>query len=140
MRSTIRGVFVSLAVLAAALSVTAQSLTERAVIPIVGSIRAADGSQFRTSLRLSVLPFDDGKTISGRIIFHPQGQPISDNNPSLTYSLTGHPRLVQEVFWDDVVAAMGQSGIGTMDIVPDAASNGIIPAIEARDVNDKEGR
>ncbi|HET7434431.1 MAG TPA: hypothetical protein VFN10_06915 [Thermoanaerobaculia bacterium] len=112
----------------------------RLVVPVAGSIRAADGSRFKTSLRLTLPPKpSDTHVVSGLIVFHPQGLPMSDNDPSVPYSLTYAPLLAQTVYFDDVVGEMGLSGLGTLDIIPDQSSNGVVPLVEARIVNDKNG-
>lgn len=117
-------------------SAAVTSLQKRLVVPVAGSLTAFDGSQFRTSLRLTVLR-GTGPAVTGRIIFHPQGQPISDSDPSLTYSLPMTQQSAHTVYFEDVVAAMGLSGLGTIDIVPD---DDVAPIVEARIVNVREGR
>jgi len=111
-----------------------RNLLRRAIVPVAGSLVAADGSKFHTSLRLA-LP-DRVKT-SGRIIFHPQGAIHSDNDPSIAYQLQpvgDQPGVSQ--YWEDVVAAMGASGLGSIDIVPNDERT---PEIDARAWNDIHG-
>jgi hypothetical protein len=116
----------------------------RAIVPVAGSLTAADGSKFHTSLRL-VITGNIGSPLNGRIIFHPQGVPASDNDPSIAYHLEvtpgqGLPGTGQ--YWDDVVAAMGASGLGSLDIVPEgniAGGNDGVPVLEARVWNDIHG-
>jgi hypothetical protein len=83
----------------------------KTIIPVVGSTRGVNNAQFKTSLRLG--PAGTFHT-TGKIVFHPAGQPGSDNDPSIPYVIDGG----QILEFDDVVAAMGQSGIGSLDIVP----------------------
>jgi len=113
---------------------TIRNLFRRAVVPVAGSLVAADGSKFHTSLRLA-LP--DRVKASGRIIFHPQGAIHSDNDPSMAYQLepVGDQSGVS-LYWDDVVAAMGASGLGSLDIAPDDERT---PEIDARAWNDIHG-
>jgi hypothetical protein len=113
---------------------TIRNLFRRAIVPVAGSLVAADGSKFHTSLRLA-LP--DRVTASGRIIFHPQGAIHSDNDPSITYRLEPvGDQMGASQYWDDVVAAMGASGLGTLDIAPDDDRT---PEIDARAWNDIHG-
>lgn len=111
----------------------------RLVIPVAGSLRAADGSKFKTSLRLTLPPrTNDNTTLSGRIVFHPAGRTISDSDPSVAYSLQYKPLLAESLYFDDVVGEMGQSGLGTIDIIPDGEQTSV-PVVEARIVNDRAG-
>lgn len=113
---------------------TIRNLFRRAIVPVAGSLVAADGSKFHTSLRLA-LP--DRITGSGRIIFHPQGAIHSDNDPSIAYHLQPLPdQPGASQYWDDVVAAMGASGLGSLDIAPDDERT---PEIDARAWNDIHG-
>jgi hypothetical protein len=105
-----------------------RALTRRAVLPIVGSTGGAFGGRFKTSLVLR--PFSTNQR--GRIVFHPAGQVASENDPSIPYAFTGLSPLV----FDDVVAAMGQSGIGSLDIIPDEDASSLVPKIEARLFNE----
>jgi len=113
---------------------TIRSLFRRAIVPVAGSLVAADGSKFHTSLRLA-LP--ERVKASGRIFFHPQGAIHSDNDPSIAYQLepAGDSPGVSQ-YWDDVVAAMGASGLGSLDIAPDGERT---PEIDARAWNDIHG-
>jgi hypothetical protein len=80
------------------------------VIPIVGSTRGANNADFKTSMRLgpAVSRFQ-----SGKIIFHPADRPGSDNDPSINYTVDRGVILQ----FDDIVGALGQSGIGSIDII-----------------------
>jgi hypothetical protein len=103
----------------------------RGVIPVVGSAPGAYGAQFKTYLALH----GNGQPLHGKIIFHRSGQAISDSDPSMPYDLSSDVRTQT---WDDVVAAMGQSGIGSLDIVPTLGPFGsrTLPVIEVRVYND----
>ncbi len=103
----------------------------RIVIPVAGSTRGANNAQFKTSLRLGP-PTSES---SGKIIFHPAGRAGSDNDPSIPYRVE---RGETQQF-DDIVAAIGQSGIGSIDIVPTnwfpLSDVGLLP-VEARLFNE----
>lgn len=82
----------------------------RIVIPVVGSTRGTNNAVFKTSLRLGPAQF----VSAGKIIFHPAGRAGSDDDPSIPYRVErGETKQ-----FDDVVAALGQSGIGSLDVVP----------------------
>lgn len=86
----------------------------RSVIPLVGSTPGANGSLFKTSLRLR----SSENKQTGKLIFHPAGVPATNGDPFIFYSLDG-TNAVQE--WEDIVTAMGATGLGTIDIIPDAS-------------------
>jgi hypothetical protein len=92
-------------------SVPLTRTAHKTVIPVVGSTRGNNNAQFKTSLRLG--PAGSFHT-TGKIVFHPAGQAGNDNDPSIPFVLDGG----QTVEFDDVVAAMGQTGIGSLDIEP----------------------
>jgi hypothetical protein len=126
-------------------SAATKTLFRRAIVPVAGSLTAADGSKFHTSLRLTITG-NDGFPSTGRVIFHPQGIPASDSDPSIAYRLETLPDFNQPgatQFWDDVVATIGASGLGSIDVVPDTPDNGldpVVPAIDARVWNDVRGQ
>jgi hypothetical protein len=91
---------------------------ERTVIPIVATIPGANGSQFKTSLRLTAPTALAGK---GKIIFHPAGTQGNDSDPSIPYSFS---RDGQTIVFDDIVGAFGATGVGSIDIVPAGATFG----------------
>jgi hypothetical protein len=94
----------------------------RGIVPVVGSARGANGSLFKTYLKL------EGASLKGRIIFHPANRVANDNDPSIPYDTT----VKSASEWDDVVAAMGQSGTGSLSIVPDAGDIGLLPRATVR--------
>lgn len=104
-----------------------RAMTRKAVVPIAGSTAGAFGGKFRTSLELRGLG-----TMKGRVVFHPAGRVAADTDPSLAYSFNSSPMMS----WDDVVEAMGQSGIGSLDIIPDEGTVDTLPQIVARLYND----
>jgi len=81
----------------------------REVFPVVGSTRGLNNASFKTSLRLGPA----AASSVGKIIFHPAGRAGSDDDPSIPYRL----ERGQTLQFDDIVASIGQSGIGSLDIV-----------------------
>ncbi|MFN2441825.1 MAG: hypothetical protein ABR517_03985 [Thermoanaerobaculia bacterium] len=82
------------------------------LIPIAGSTKGAHGSAFRTSAQLSN-PGD--AEISGHILFHPAGISAGENDPSYAYRLAPY----ESQTLPDVLASIGVSGVGSLEIVPD---------------------
>ncbi len=101
--------------------------TRKAVLPVVGSTAGALGGKFKTALELR-----GAANQHGRLIFHPAGKAASDDDPSIPYSFAA----TRVILFDDVVAAMGQQGIGSLDIVPDADAPDRLPEVQARLYND----
>ncbi len=99
-------------------------MTRKAIVPIAGSTAGANGAHFRTSLQMTATAGNQ----HGRIVFHPAGI-ASDNDPSIRYSLGG---VLQTLQWDDIVTAVGSSGIGSLDIVPDDDAEPTTPSVLAR--------
>jgi len=97
------------------------------VIPAVGSADGAGGSHIRTSLQM-IAPAIGGD-VSGVMIFRPAGPP--NGGASLPISIPHNTAIS----FADVVAAMGQTGIGTLDIFVDADS--AIPVTVARVFDDQ---
>ncbi len=107
-----------------------RAMTRKAVLPIVGSGPGAFGGRFKTTLRLT----SNGPDERGRLVFHPAGAIASPDDPSVAYGFDAG--LGQTVVFDDVVAQIGRSGIGSLDIVPDPDAASAVPTIEARLYND----
>ncbi|HEY1252740.1 MAG TPA: hypothetical protein VGH97_16285 [Thermoanaerobaculia bacterium] len=78
-------------------------------IPVVGSLPGNFGSFFKTSVQL-LNP--GGSTIAGRLIFHPAGVAGSPSDPSVVFSLAPG----QVASYPDLVGALGQSGLGSVDV------------------------
>jgi hypothetical protein len=96
--------------------------TKTSLFPITGSTRGAHGSVFRTSAQLS----NPGEfEIEGDLVFHPAGVEASSSNPSYRYRLG--PYESQSL--TDVIASIGASGLGSLEVVPDV---GPIPAVAVR--------
>jgi hypothetical protein len=95
------------------------------ILPIAGSTAGAFGSLFRTTVQLH----DGGDAAThGRLVFHPAGRSGSASDPSVEYTLSAGETLALA----DVVARMGVSGVGSIDIV----SDGAMPLAVARVYND----
>jgi hypothetical protein len=82
------------------------------IIPVVGSAPGAFGAQFRTALQLLNHQIYQPKIIHARLIFHRAGTAGSMDDPSLAFTI-GPGRIAP---WSDVVAALGQTGLGSLDI------------------------
>ncbi|HEX8170466.1 MAG TPA: hypothetical protein VF824_08000 [Thermoanaerobaculia bacterium] len=91
------------------------------VIPVVGSA-AGVGTFFRTGLQLAN---NGGTPVQGRLVFHPAGSSGSPGDPSTTYSLV--PRQTKS--FADVVATLGRSGLGSIDVI---VTSGYAPQVTAR--------
>lgn len=135
MKSRLAFAFALVLVAAAAsaqLLYTPASTLKKGIIPIAGSTRGAFGASFKTSLHIGPLP-----GAHGRIVFHPLGTVARDDDSSIPYAFPETAHTVTDfIQFDDVVAAMGQSGLGTLDIIPDPRGGNIIPPISARIYND----
>jgi hypothetical protein len=101
-----------------------------ATLPVVGSVAGALGSHFRTSLALGN---PDSSTMSseihGKFVFRSAGHAGSDSDPSLDFVIPAGGTLN----YADIIASMGQSGLGSLDILTTA---GITPIATARVFND----
>lgn len=95
------------------------------ILPVVGSLHGNFGSFFKTSVQL----FNPtGATISGNIVYHPTE---GTGDATLPYALAPG----KSIAWDDLLPAMGRSGLGTADIVSDPGS--AIPVSSVRVFDDK---
>lgn len=95
-----------------------------AVIPVVGS--TAGGSTF---FRTAIQAFNPAGNLStGKFVFHPAGRSALPTDPSMNYSFGSSSSSIP-----DLVAAMGQTGLGSLDIVP---ATGIPPRVVVRIFSD----
>jgi len=92
---------------------TLAQISHKRVVLLAGSVRGANGSDFRTSLRLGNIT-----GTKGRIYFRPVGTTPSAADPSIRYEF-GNDSAAPDLYWPDVMAAMGATGIGTLEIIPD---------------------
>jgi len=98
----------------------------KSTIPFVGSVRGANGSVFKTSLRLRGTRHNQ----RGFLIFHPSNAAGNDLDPIIPYVLAGTASTLE---WDDVVASFGVSGTGSIDIVPEVSDGEwTVPNAEVR--------
>jgi len=109
--------------------VALRAMTRKAIVPIVGSTAGAFGGKFKTSLKVTA----NGGGQHGRIVFHPLGVIASPSDPSTTYAFKF---VGDSVAFDDIVGLVGQSGLGSVDIVPDEGAVSTVPTVEARLYND----
>lgn len=94
------------------------------VVPVVGSTAGNFGSFFKTSVQL----FNPATTaVSGQIVYHPTD---GASDATLAYSLEPGASIA----WDDLLPAMGRSGLGTADILGDFGS--ALPVSSIRVFND----
>jgi hypothetical protein len=100
-------------------------LASRGIIPIIGTVKGLNRSDFRTALKLT-----GDKSRNGRLVFHPAGRPGSDSDPSIRYEFTGTDPLI----FEDIMAALGATGIGSLDVIPDE-NNTLLPEVETRIYN-----
>lgn len=98
------------------------------IIPVVGSLTGGFGSQFRTEMQF-FNPQTSG-SMACKLVFHPAG--TAGSAADTTRLVILNPG---EVFSTaDVVVAMGQTGIGSLDISVPAGQN--VPIILTRVYND----
>lgn len=126
--------FLSLSLAFVACGAFAQAPTgslKKAIVPIVGSAAGANGAQFKTSLRIQALP-----GAHGRIVFHPLNGIARPDDPSIPYSFPENAKQSDFIQYDDVAAAIGQTGLGTLDVIPDPDGGNIFPPVTTRVFND----
>ena len=96
------------------------------VITVAGSARGGFGSNFKTSAQLANI---SAFPIKGNLVFHPAGRSAAAGDPSLAYNLNGF----DTIYYDDVIAQMGQSGVGSLDVM---STTSAAPVISVRVYND----
>jgi hypothetical protein len=111
----------------AAVALPVWAATLRGVIPVAGSTSGAFGSNFRTSLQLSNRT---DRVQTGALVFRAAGVAGSESDATLVYTLAPHETLS----FDDVVGAMGVTGLGSLDV---RVESGGVPAIVARAYDDQ---
>lgn len=90
------------------------------VLPAVGAVAGANAF-FRTSLQLHNITTT---TISGKLVFHKQGQSASASDASLALTLSPS----QVLSYPDVITTMGTSGLGSLDVFTTGGSPPIVSA------------
>ncbi|HEX7138218.1 MAG TPA: hypothetical protein VF219_10240 [Vicinamibacterales bacterium] len=98
------------------------------VLTVVGSTPGTNNSFFKTAVQMYN---PTSTTISGKIVYHPQGVTGSDADPTLAYAIPPHATRS----YGDLLPAMGvASGIGSADVVSDGTSP--LPSFLVRVFND----
>lgn len=116
----------TLAVLASGSGTVPQATNPVAIVPVVILSPGVPGSNFRNAVQL----YNPSLTlITGQLVFHPQGVSASAFDPALSYSVNAG----QTQFLGDVLAVLGQSGIGSLDVI---ATTGVAPVVSVRVYND----
>jgi len=95
-------------------------------IPAVGALAGGFGSFFRTSLSLAN---PSSIQIRGKLVYHPAGRAGTDADPAFDYLILPNGTLN----YSDIVTTMGQSGLGSLDILTTASTT---PIVTARVYND----
>jgi hypothetical protein len=95
------------------------------ILPAAGAVQGATAF-FRTSLQLLNPTFT---TITGKLVFHKQGQSASASDPSLPFTLGTQ----KSISYSDVITTLGSSGLGSLDVV---TNGGAIPIASARVFSD----
>jgi hypothetical protein len=98
------------------------------ILPVAASAPGAGGSSFKTAVGLHN---PAASSISGMMIFRRQGVPGSSADPTFSYTLLPFETLD----YADFMAAIGQTGLGSLDVV---ATTGSLPVAEARIYNDHD--
>jgi len=96
------------------------------VVTVTGSARGGFGSNFKTSTQLTNFT---SFPIKGNLVFHPAGRSAAAGDPSLAYNLDAF----RTIYYDDVIAQMGQSGLGSLDVMSTTSAP---PIITVRIYND----
>jgi hypothetical protein len=95
-------------------------------LPVVGSAAGAFGSFFRTALTLTN---PSALAINGKLRLRVAGRAGSDSDPTLDYTIAPNATLT----YPDVLTAMNQSGLGSLDILTTGSPT---PIASARVFND----
>ena len=98
------------------------------ILPVAASAPGSGGSFFKTAVGLHN---PAASPISGTLIFRRQGVPGSSADPTFSYTLQPYETIDNA----DLLAALGQTGLGSLDLV---ATTGSIPVAEARIYNDRD--
>ncbi|MCU1245573.1 MAG: hypothetical protein JWN02_1483 [Acidobacteria bacterium] len=95
-------------------------LAARRIVPIAGKVHGLNNSDFSTALIVTggglgshAQPGEE-KLYQGRIYFRPLGSRESASDPSVAYNLNGDETVV----FDDIMATLGATGVGTIEVVP----------------------
>jgi hypothetical protein len=100
------------------------------VLPAAGAVQGI-GAFFRTSLQIFNVTFSTAP-ITGKLVFHRAGVPGSDSDPSLPFTIG----VRQTLSFPDVVAAMGVSGLGSLDVFTNGGQELVVSARIFSDAGD----
>lgn len=95
------------------------------ILPAAGAVQGS-GAFFRTSVQVQNF---SSTTITGKFVFHKQGTTGSDSDPSLAFTVNP----VQTLSYPDLITTMGQSGLGSIDVL---TNGGTAPIVSARVFSD----
>jgi hypothetical protein len=100
------------ALLLLAAAADAQHASNTLIVPVAGSVTGANGEAFRTAIRLR----GHGP---GRIYFRGSSHFGDERDPSVAYFMHTSDEGNATVYFDDVMGAIGVTGLGSLDVVPD---------------------
>ncbi|MBI2213373.1 MAG: tandem-95 repeat protein, partial [Acidobacteria bacterium] len=104
------------------------SASERAIVPVAGSTAGVNGANFRTEMQLH----NPGTGVMrGAISFLPQGDVLPATLPPAIDYEVGPKKTLR---YDDVIASLGASGLGSLDVV---STEGPLPRIVVRAFDDQ---
>lgn len=95
------------------------------VLPVGGAVQGVTAF-FRTAVQIVN---EGNETITGKFVFHKAGQSAAPTDPSLPISIAAG----RSTSIPDIVAAMGVSGLGSIDVMTD---RGAVPIVTARVFSD----
>jgi len=87
---------------------------KRAVIPIVGKVDGANDAKFGTSVKLIAT----AANMKGNLVLRSIGSAGSEADPAIPYELANAGDVME---LDDVMAAFGRTGLGSIDIIPEGS-------------------
>jgi hypothetical protein len=102
------------------------------VLPVVASGPGAMGSNWKTNVQLHN---PHAAAASGRLVFHRAGAPGTHDDPSTPYFVA--PGATEE--FADIVRTMGESGVGSMDVVADLEGTDARPPVVVANIFDERG-
>jgi hypothetical protein len=106
------GLVITALLLLVAAVAEAQPASSTVIIPVAGSVTGANGETFRTAIRLRGYG-------PGRIYFRGSSHFGDERDPSVAYFMHTIGDSPSHVYFDDVMGAIGVTGLGSLDIVPD---------------------
>ena len=105
--------YVLIVLLLLAAAANAQPSAGTMIVPVAGSVTGANGEPFRTALRLR------GRG-PGRIYFRGSSHFGDERDPSVAYYMPVNTEGgIATIYFDDIMGAIGVTGLGSLDILPD---------------------